>query len=394
MAIGTALAVLAIATIALNLRPGATSVGPLMEDVVAAYGQGAFAAGLLTALPCLAFGVLGLLAVPISRRVGLTGALVASFVLVAIALLLRPVSGVFSVFVALSVLALLGPALGNVLVPAWIKLHGGARTVGLMTLYSVMLAIGGSAGSALAVPLAGGVADGWQDSLRFWGIVAVVPVLVWAVVLTRTGHDFPPAPPKGELSGSLLRSPTAIALMLTFSMQSLNAYTQFGMLPQILTDAGVTPVRAGVLVAVIAGWGLVGGLVMPSVIARVSGLRWIVAGFGLLTTLGYVGLLLAPEVSPLLWACVLGIAGFVFPTSIALLPARTRNPLVTARLSGMAQPYGYILAAAGPIVAGALLGATGSTDVVLWFLAGTGLVMAVSGYRAALPRMVDDEISA
>lgn len=60
----------------------------------------------------------------------------------------------------------------------------------------------------------------------------------------------------------------------------------------------------------------------------------------------------------------------------------------------MAQPYGYILAAAGPIVAGALLGATGSTDVVLWFLAGTGLVMAVSGYRAALPRMVDDEISA
>ncbi|WP_140398382.1 MFS transporter [Brachybacterium massiliense] len=393
-AIGTALAVLAIATIALNLRPGATSVGPLMEDLVAAYGQGAFAAGLLTALPCLAFGVLGLLAVPISSRVGLTGALVASFVLVAIALLLRPVSGVFSVFVALSVLALLGPALGNVLVPAWIKLHGGARTVGLMTLYSVMLAIGGSAGSALAVPLAGGVADGWQDSLRFWGIVAVVPVLVWAVVLTRTGHDFPPAPPKGELSGSLLRSPTAIALMLTFSMQSLNAYTQFGMLPQILTDAGVTPARAGVLVAIIAGWGLVGGLVMPSVIAKVRQLRWIVAGFGLLTTAGYVGLLLAPEVSPLLWACVLGIAGFVFPTSIALLPARTRNPLVTARLSGMAQPYGYILAAAGPIVAGALLGATGSTDVVLWFLAGTGLVMAVSGYRAALPRMVDDEISA
>ena len=45
-------------------------------------------------------------------------------------------------------------------------------------------------------------------------------------------------------------------------------------------------------------------------------------------------------------------------------------------------------------VAGALLGATGSTDVVLWFLAGTGLVMAVSGYCAALPRMVDDETSA
>lgn len=393
-AVGTVLAALAIATIALNLRPGATGVGPLMESIVGAYGQGAFASGLLTALPCLAFGVLGLLAVPISRRVGLTGAIVASFVLVAIGLLLRPVSDMFSVFVALSVLALLGPALGNVLIPAWVKLHSGRRTVALMTLYSVMLAIGGSLGAALAVPLAGGAADGWQDSLRFWGVIVVVPVVVWAIVLTRTGHDFPPAPPRGERGGSLLRSPIAIALMVTFAMQSLNAYTQFGMLPQILTDAGVTPARAGVLVAVIAGWGLVGGLVMPSVIARVNGLRWIVGGFGLLTTAGYIGLLLAPGVSPLLWACVLGIGGFVFPTAIALIPARTRNPLVTARLSGMAQPYGYILAALGPIVAGALLGATGSPDVVLWFLAATGLVMAASGFRAALPRMVDDEIAA
>ena len=129
--VGALLAVLAVATIALNLRPGATGVGPLMEPIVAAYGQGPAAAGLLTALPCLAFGALGLLAVPISRRLGLTGSMVASFVLAAIALLLRPATDVFWLFVVLSVLALMGPALGNVLVPAWIKLHGGARTVGL-----------------------------------------------------------------------------------------------------------------------------------------------------------------------------------------------------------------------------------------------------------------------
>src|SRR5699024_1170458 len=216
-------------------------------------------------------------------------------------------------------------ALGNVLVPAWIKLHGGARTVGLMTLYSVALALGGSAASALAVPMAGSGADGWADSLRVWGMVIVVPVILWAVVLTRTGHDFPPSPPRGEIGGSLLRSPTAIALTLMFALQSLTAYTQFGMLPQILPDAGIGPPR-------------VGGLVMPAVIARAPGLPWIVGGFGLLTASGYLGLLLAPSVSPLLWSCVLGIGGFAFPTAIALLPARTRSPLVTARLSGMVQP--------------------------------------------------------
>lgn len=391
--LGAVLVVIAVLAVGVNLRPGATSVGPLMEDVVAAYGQGAFASGLLTALPPLAFGALGLLAVPLSRRLGLTGAVLASFAVVAVGLLLRPTVGAFALFVALSVLGLLGPALGNVLVPAWIKVHGGARTVGLMTLYSVVLALGGSAGSALAVPLAGPGAEGWERSLQVWGLVIAVPVVVWGVALLRTGHDFPPAPPRGQIGGSLLRSPTAIALTVMFALQSLNAYTQFGMLPQILTDAGISAARAGVLVAVIAGWGLVGGLVMPTVIARERGLPWIVGAFGLLTAGGYVGLLLAPGISPLLWACVLGLGGFAFPTAIALLPARTRSPLVTARLSGMVQPIGYLLAALGPITAGALLGVTGSSAVVLWFLVGTGLLLSVAGFRAGLPRLVDREIA-
>ena len=392
-AVGGVLAVLAVGVIAVNLRPGATSIGPLMEDIVGAFGQGAIASGLLTALPCIAFGVFGFLAVPISRRLGLTGTVVASFVLVALGLLLRPAASSFGMFLALSLLVLIGPALGNVVVPAWIKQHGGLRTVGLMTLYSVTLAIGGSAGAAFAVPLAGGAADGWRDSLQFWGMVAVVPVVVWAVALTRTGHDFPPAPPSGDLPGSLLRSPTAIALTVMFGVQSTNAYTQFGMLPQILTSSGLTPTRAGLIIAVISGWGIVGGLVMPTVISRFRQLPWLVAGFGVLTTIGYLGFWLAPAASPLLWACILGIGGFAFPTAIALLPARTRSARVTARLAGMAQPLGYVCAGRGPSAAGALLDTTGSVPAVLLFLALTGIVLAVAGYRAALPRMVDDEIA-
>ncbi|GAA1487119.1 MFS transporter [Brachybacterium fresconis] len=394
VAVGGLLGILAVGLVALNLRPGATSVGPLMEDIVGAYGQGAIASGLLTALPPLAFGILGFFAVPISRRVGLTGTVVASFVLVAVGLLLRPAAGGFGAFVALSLLVLVGPALGNVVVPAWIKQHGGSRTVGWMTLYSVVLAVGGSAGAALAVPLAGSATDGWRDSLQFWGLLAVLPVVVWAVVLTRTGHDFPPAPPSGDLPGSLLRSRTAIALTIMFGLQSTNAYTQFGMLPQILTSSGLTPSRAGITVAVVSGWGIVGGLVMPTVIARFRHLPWLVGGFGLLTTAGYLGFWLAPGVSPLLWACVLGIGGFAFPTAIALIPARSRSPRVTARLSGMAQPFGYVLAAIGPLAAGALLDTTGSIPAVLGFMALTGLALAVFGYRAALPRTVDDELTA
>lgn len=390
--VGGLLALLAVALVSLNLRPGATSLGPVMEQVIDAYGQGGVAAGLLTALPCLAFGLLGLIAVPLSRRLGLTGTIVIAFVLVAVGLLLRPYASTFGLFLALSVLGLIGPAIGNILVPTWIKQHGGARMVVLMTVYTVVLSIGGTAGSALAVPLAGDAPDGWATSLQFWGLFAVIPVVMWAVVLTRTGHDFPPPPPAGELRGSLLRSPTALALTVMFGLQSMNAYSQFGLLPQVLTAAGVAASTAGLVVATIAAWGMVGGLVMPSVIARSRHLRWFGLGFGVLTVVGYLGFLLAPQAGLFLWASVLGIGGFAFPTALALIPARTRSVLVTARLSGMVQPLGYLLAAAGPIAAGALLDVTGSAAALLIFLAVSGGVLAVAGYRASAPRIVDDEI--
>src|SRR5699024_7477081 len=140
-------------------------------------------------------------------------------------------------------------------------------------------------------------------------------------------------------------------------------------------------------------WGLVGGLVMPTVIARAPGLPWIVGGFGLLTASGYLGLLLAPSVSPLLWSCVLGIGGFAFPSAIALLPARTRSPLVTARPSGMVQPIRYLLAPVGACAAGLLLGAAGSSAWVVRLLPGTGLLLAVAGCRGGLPGRGGDEIS-
>lgn len=391
--VGGVLAVAAIALIALNLRPGATSLGPLMERIVDSYGEGGVASGLLTALPCLAFGILGFIAVPIGRRMGLTGAVVASFVLVVIGLLLRPYAGSFGLFLGLSMLALIGPALGNVLVPAWIKQHGGARVVLLTTIYTVTLAIGGTAGSVLAVPLAGDAAEGWRHSLQLWGMVAVVPVVLWAIVLTRTGHDFPPAPPGQQLRGSLLRSPTAIALTVMFGLQSMNAYTQFGLLPQVLTSSGVDAVHAGVIVGSISAWGIVGGFLMPVIVARAPGLPWICAALGLTTAVGYLGLWLAPGLSPYLWAAVLGIGGMAFPTAIALIPARSRSAAVTARLSGLAQPLGYILAAVGPIVAGALLDATGSIPAMLALMAATGLLLAVAGFLAGRHRMVDDEMT-
>ena len=70
---------------------------------------------------------------------------------------------------------------------------------------------------------------------------------------------------------------------------------------------------------------------------------------------GYLGVVFAPTTAPIFWCVLLGLGGWCFPLALALIPARTRTVIVTARLSGFVQPVGYILAAAGPLLVGVAL---------------------------------------
>jgi CP family cyanate transporter-like MFS transporter len=189
-----------------------------------------------------------------------------------------------------------------------------------------------------------------------------------------------------------MHSPTAIALTVLFGVQSMHAYVQFGWLPQIYRDAGLSASSAGALQALLSGVGIAGALLMPTVIARNHGLRPLGMSFGILLTLGYAGLLVAPATVPWLWALLLGFSGLAFPTAIALITARTRHPSVTAQLSGFVQPVGYALAALGPFLVGLLHDATGDWDLVLVLLALTGVPLALAGLRVARQTFVDDEI--
>ena len=218
----------------------------------------------------------------------------------------------------------------------------------------------------------GGIAD-----------LAAVQVVVWLGVAWRTGFDFPStpepepvpaepgsdAPASADASGdaasgdaaatraaltsvSLWRSPTAVFLTMFFALQSMNAYLQMGWMPQMYVDAGVSRDTASVALSLVGALNILGGLLMPTIIDRARSLAPFPLVFAVLTAAGYLGILLAPTTTPLLWAFLLGIGGFCFPTAIALIPARSRSPLVTARLSGFVQPMGYFLAGLGPFAIG------------------------------------------
>lgn len=416
--ISTPLAVVAVVLAAANLRAGISSLGAVLKQVMVSFQAPASIAGLLTAMPGFAFAIMGLAAVPIARRIGLSVTLFAGMAAMLVGLAFRPLIGAYlpggmSTFLVLTALVVSGIALLNVLLPAWIKQHAPRRSVVLMSCYSGFLGLSGAVAPLSALWFSG--SEAWRPALGIWTTLAVSQAIVWTLVLIRVGVD-KPAKPAAEKDAdtastssvsradaevgcdmiaetSLWRSPTAVAMMLLFGLQSSNAYVQMGWLPQMYIDQGVVPGRAAIGLSVLGAVNVIGGVSMPFLVARIRDLRPVIVLFGALTTVGYLGIIFAGDAVPELWAIVLGLGGLCFPTILALLAARTRTPEVTARLSGFVQPYGYLLAGILPLLIGFVYQATGQWLLILIAMALTGVGMSALGYRAGKKVLIDDELA-
>lgn len=390
--------VAAIVLLAINLRPGATSLGPVLAEVKADLGMGGALAGLLTSAPGFAFAVFGAMAVVVGLRLGLANALLVAALGAAVGLLGRAFVTSVPLFFALTLVAFAGMAIGNVLVPAYIKAHYPNRLASIMSVYTVALAIGATSASLVSAPLSHVAPGGWRASLGVWGIAALVAAVPWAVLAAserkrRLAEEAVTERASGSVFG-VIRSRRAVALAVFFGMQSMQAYVQFGWIAQMYRDGGLSATEAGVMASLVAGFGIPAGFVMPAVVAKVRDPRWVVVLLGLLLVAGYLGVWSAPTTAPWLWATFLGLSGFAFPMAMALITARTRDAHVTTQLSGFTQSAGYLFSGAGPLLVGVLFEVTGGWDVPLWFLLGSAAVFVAAGVVAAGPGYVDDDLIA
>ncbi len=394
-------AVLAVATTALVLRPAASAVGPLLEEISSDLDMSPTTAGFLTALPGLCFGLVGLTASRLAPRLGLVSALMQACLLITLGSLVRVLTDSWELFLGFSFVALAGMAIGNVLLPAFIKLAFPGRSTGMATMYTTMLAVGTIAPTLLARPLEDvgarwfGASGGWRLGLGVWAVLGLVVVVLWLGV--RAGSNLPRNSSSfggGDRvrSRDLWRSRTAVALMLYFGLQSMQAYVQFGWLPQAFRDGGLAPGSAALMLSLVAFGGIPGGLLMPRVVAGQRLLRPAVIFFAVLMAVGYLGVAYLPTTLPWLWAVCLGISGFAFATALALIIERTDSPEVTAAVSGFVQPYGYFLAALGPFLVGLALELVGDWKPILLVLAASGVLVIWSGLVATRPTVIDQEL--
>jgi MFS transporter, CP family, cyanate transporter len=382
--------------IALNLRIGVASVGPVLTSIRDDLGLSAPVASLLTTIPVIAFGAFAFLAPVLTRRLGMYRLLGLAMAALAAGIVLRLQPSLVSLFAG-TVIVGAAIAIANVVMPALIKRDFPHRIGPWMGLYSTMIFLSAAIADGLTVPLLPAVGGHWRRALALWAIPAVAAFLVWIPQLFRTPGQAGQAPAAagvpaaaGEPSfRALLTDPVALALTAYMAIQCTGYYVTLTWLPTLLQDHGMAPHTAGWMLSYSAFPGIAAALVSP-VLARRIRPTWVpIAVSVILYGAAYAGLAVAPLRATYLWMTLLGL-GQGASISLALSYIAWRSPDVrhTAHVSTMTQGFGYLLASLGPIGIGAIHAASGSWTVPLIVLAGLLVLQLIAGALASRERHV------
>jgi MFS transporter, CP family, cyanate transporter len=379
-----------IALVAANLRPALASVGPVLTDLRADLGLSGTAAAVLTAVPVICLGAVAATAPALARRWGMEPIVAAVLGVLVGALLLRVTDGTVVLFAG-TIVASGAIAVANVLLPAIIKRDFPTGSGAMMGVYTMALSGSAAVAAASTVPIGDAVGHGWRGALGAWAAPAAVGLVAWLPF--ARAHTPPPsdAAPGGETPArSLLGNRLAWNVTLFFGLQALSFYAVLAWLPSIYRDHGYSPAAAGLLLSVSAIMQVPITLVLPGIAGRAVDQRLLTTVATLLTAAGLAGILLAPTAAPYLWMIVLGTGqGATFALGLTMFVLRARSTASTARLSAMAQTFGYLVAAGGPLLVGAVHDAAGSWTPALVLLLVLIAPQLVTGVIAGRARYVD-----
>ncbi|WP_457513693.1 CynX/NimT family MFS transporter [Streptomyces sp. TE33382] len=368
-----------VVLVAANLRAALTGVGPLLPGIEASTGLSGTWTGLLSTLPLLTFAATSPLVNRTAQRHGAPRALGVSLAVLVAGLLIRSLPDVRFLFIGTVVIAA-AIAFGNVLLPSVIKSTVPEHRIGPVTsLYVTAMGLLAAISSGVSVPMADHLPGGWRTALGIWAALAVLAVGVWIPRCRRTG---PAATTPAVRERIPWRSPLAWQVSVFMGLQSLGFYTTIAWLPSIVHDRGVGEAAAGWQLFLFQIVGLVSSGALPVLARRWTDQRILAAAASAIVALGFALLAVAPQLA-IVSSVLTGLGGGAcLVLALTFQGQRAADASQAAALASMAQSVGYLVAAAGPLLLGALHDLTSGWTIPLMLLVALTLIQAAVGAGA------------
>lgn len=381
---------------ALSMRMPITASGALTGIVRADLQMSAAQAGLLTTLVVLVFAGVSPFVGGLSDRFGMNRVLLGGCALIVCGQVLRVTGGWQLLFLGTGVLAF-GITTANVLMPPLVR-YGFPRAVGLWTsAYLSLMNFANSIAAGLTLPLAGRSGWSWRSAMLVWVVFGLVALVIWLLLAKKpmaAQRSLQASEPARRSRGgrSLLKEPVVRAVMVFMGFQSMIFYSFITWMPTLLLDRGLDSGQVGLLVFLFQFWSIPASFVTPILAGRMADQRLLAGLSGFFYAAGFGLLFLLPGAPmPLLIGIMffMGLSsGMTISMAMLLFNVRTPDVATAARLSGLAQSAGYLMAGIGPVAIGGVYDRFGSWQWPLLFLTAAAVVVVVSGYLAGRDRLV------
>ncbi|MCA4158212.1 MFS transporter [Priestia megaterium] len=369
---------------AFNLRPGLTSVSPVLHGITKDLGMSSTLASLLTSIPLLCFGFCSLFAGRLANRYQPEKIITFAITCIGIATFLRAFTN-SSTYLLITAL-LIGAGIGVVspLLSGFIKSHFPDKAASMISIYSTSMVVGTSISIGLTTPLQHWFNHSWKNGLAFWSILALLAVPLWLMVMKQS--RIPASNFSQKTKANLpLKNKKAWLLTSFVGIVTLLFYCFAAWLPAIVEEKGWTPAFGGLVgtIAMIAQ--LPATLLLPSLLKVLPSRRFWITTFTLSIIIS-LSLLCFTNVTPIVSSICLGVgAGGLVSLSLLLPLDMASSPLEASTWSAMTQAIGYMIGAVGPFIIGFLHDYLGSFVPTLYLLIIIGFIAILLGWKITKP---------
>jgi CP family cyanate transporter-like MFS transporter len=375
-----ALAVVAIVLVAVNLRPGIVSVGPLLPSIIDEFHLSHTAAALLVSIPDVLMGALALPTPWLARRFGRDSViLVALFVLFA-STVLRAFSTTTSELLAATAGVGAGIAIAGALVGGFIKARFPTRAALFMGVYATSLSLGSTVSAALTGPVATQTSGGWRLAAGLWGGLGILAIGSWLMVTIAESRMCQPA---GTVPIHRLpvRNPTAWLIAVYFACINFLFYGLLSWTVPMYREAGLSPTVAGLALATFTATFMLANPIFGWLSKSPDRRGWL-ALCAALSVLGLISIALAPASMPFaaIVCCAFGLGG-AFTLGMTLPLDNTDSVHEANVWNAFVFTVAYLIAAGGPLIVGYLRDVNGNFKPSFILLAVVaGLMLSVTPF--------------
>lgn len=360
--------------IAFNLRAPLTSLGPMAEIAKEYFDINYTLVGVITSLPLITFGLL-------SFFIGYFSALKTMFFgifLIIIGEFIRSYFGVNGLFIGTFLLGC-GIAIGNVLVPSFIKQKFPTKISKMMGVYGFMLGISSMIGIALSLPLL--KIFNIKDAMFFWVIFAIFALVVYYPQIKNKRFFRKNKMIKNKIS--LFKNKTIWKITLFLGTQSFLAYSLFAWLALIIKSKGFSIEYSTNLMLIAQILGLPISFFAPLLLTKIKENFRIfyivflcflyVLSFFIFYVFDYYGIIFGVFLISIPW-------GGVFSIALFFIVYKSKNHLISSKVSSFVQGFGYLISSLSALFIGYLHDLFNGFNEVLIFLIFVSFILCIFSY--------------